>query len=459
MRKGWVITIALVSALTLSLTVRSAVAADSTDALFQRIRVVYNVVQAFHKDGADAQKFTDGAIKGGLEALGDPYTNYFSASDYQTFLDSLNGSFSGIGAFLETNDNYIVIASPIKGTPADRAGLTSGDRILEVDGTPLIGASTEKAVNLIHGAAGTPVQLKIERPSENRTFTITLIREKVSMPEVDSKLLEPEIGYVQISSFGDDAANDFYKAVDGLKAKGAKALVLDLRQNGGGYLDAAVDIASGFVPAGQPILWEVGKTGKSPVNSSGKLINLPVVVLVDNGSASASEILAGALQDYGTPLVGVKSFGKGTVQQILSLTSGGGMKVTIAEYLTAKERHVHKIGLTPDYVVTNPKPAAERTGPLVLTRPLLPSTAGLDVLYLQYRLQDLGYNVETTGFFGVSTDAAVAAYASSHGLEPLVNGAFAANLNQAVANYWRTTQQKDAQLDKAVEVIKAKLHP
>ncbi|HWI53270.1 MAG TPA: S41 family peptidase [Symbiobacteriaceae bacterium] len=460
-RRKWIVA-ALSTVIFVGTTVGAAVAADPKDAMFQRIRSVYDVVEVWHKDGADLDKYTAGAIKGGLEALGDPYTNYFSEKDYADFLDSLNGSFSGIGAYLEQDGNYVVISSPIKGTPAAAAGLQSGDRILEANGTPLIGATTEKAVNLIRGVAGTSVTLKIERPAEKRTFTVVIQRAQISIPEVETKMLDAEVGYLQISTFGDDVVRSFYSGVESLKQQGARALVLDLRQNGGGYLNAAVDIASGFVPKGQPVVWEVGKSGKDALTSSGRGIDLPTVVLVDKGTASASEILAGALQDYGAaPLVGVTTFGKGTVQQILSMSGGGGIKVTVAEYLTAKERHVHHIGLTPDFVVEQPKPDSALTAPLELTRPLLPGVVGIDVLQLQNHLEFLGYAPDKNGYYEVKTVQAAVNFAAENGVNtdasPLISEQFVQVLNQKVVAHAKEQRQKDLQLDKALELARAKL--
>jgi len=453
---------AISALLILGTTMGVATAADRKQELFRRVQSVYEIVQAWHKDGADLEKYTAGAIKGGLEALGDPYTNYFSEQEYADFLDGLNGSFSGIGAYLEQDGNYVVISSPIKGAPAARAGLQTGDRILEADGTPLVGSTTDKAVKLIRGKEGTAVTLKVERPSEKRTFTISITRAQVTIPEVETKMLDAEVGYLQLSTFGDNAARDFYRGIDDLRKQGAKALVLDLRQNGGGYLDAAVNIASAFVPQGEPVLWEVSKGKKVARRSSGMNINLPTVVLVDHGSASASEVLAGAIQDTGAaPLVGVKTFGKGTVQQILNLDGGGGIKVTVAEYLTPKERHVHHVGLTPDYVVELPKTDPARTAPLELSRPMLPGLVGLDILQLQNHLEFLGYSPEKNGYYEFKTVQAAVKFAVDNGLDtevsPLVTEQFAQVLNEKVVAHAKVEQQKDLQLDKALELARAKL--
>ncbi|MGE5673168.1 MAG: S41 family peptidase [Mycobacterium leprae] len=433
---------------------------DRTDGLFQKLRLVYDVVEQWHKDGADPDKFVNGAIKGGLEALGDPYTNYFTADEYADFIGALNGSFTGIGAYLDQDGTYVVIVAPIKGSPAEKAGLKPGDRILEVDGQSLAGASTEKAGKLIKGPADTQVTLKIERPSEQRTFTVTITRALIELPEVDSNMLNKQVGYIQIASFGDNATADFYKAVASLKGQGAKALVLDLRGNGGGYLDDAVAIASGFVPDGKPVVWEVAKGEKDVLNANGDYprVNLPVVILVDKGTASASEILSGALQDYGiAKLVGTTTFGKGTVQQLLSLSDGSAMKVTIAEYLTAKERHVHGIGLTPDVKVEQPEPDQTRIAPMKIDRFLTVSSVGVDVLYLQERLQDLGYSPDTTGFFGVKTRDAVIQFGIDNwlpqGKDPVVDQEFIDALNKKVTEHLRQVKPVDVQLNKAIELV------
>ncbi len=457
--KRKLIAVLLVSTVAVGVAVSSALAEDHADSLFARIRTVYNLVQAYHKDGADLDKFINGAIKGGLEALGDPNTNYFSPTDYQGFLDSLNGTFSGIGAYLELDGNYIVIAAPIKNTPAEKAGLKSGDRLLEADGVSLAGQPVERAVRVIRGPAGTAVVLKIERPSEGRTFTVSVTRATITIPQVEYKMLEGKIGYIQLSSFGDTAVSEFYKATADLKRQGAVGLVLDLRQNPGGYLEAAVDIASAFVPAGEVVVWEVGKNGKQARRSSGQLINLPTSVLIDKGSASASEIVAGAIQDYGSgTLVGVTSFGKGTVQQILSMSGGGGIKITIEEYFTPKERKVHGAGLTPDVVVENIKPT-DQFKPLEPVRFLGIGSIGLDVLYLQQRLEQLGYHPDTDGFFGGKTEQAILKFAKENNLpeDSLVDMRHIDIINAKLAALSKPDQPVDTQLNRAVELVQQKL--
>lgn len=452
---GSVISLVLV----LGLAAGVAGAASDRDSLFASIRSVFEVVEAYHKDGADLKTFVDGAIKGGLEALGDPYTNYFSPTEFGQFMESLNGNFSGIGAYLEQDGNYIIISAPIKGSPAFRAGLQTGDRILEANGKPLVGASTEEAVSVIRGEPGTEVVLKIERPSENRTFEVKITRETISIPEVEYKVLENNVGYLALSGFGDSASQEFFAAVKSLKEQGATSLILDLRQNPGGYVNAAVSIASAWVPKGEPVLIEVGKDGENVQKSQGDLINMPTAVLVDGGSASAAEILAGAIQDYGAgKLVGTQTFGKGTVQQILFMNDGAGMKVTIAEYLTGKRHHVNKVGLTPDFVVDPYKPDESIAKPLALERLLVPNRVGLDVLNLQHRLAFLGYETENDGVFGAQTSRAVTLFQLNNGLPTVsaVDDAFVKLLNEQVASQEKERAQADPQLQKAVEILTGK---
>lgn len=458
-RKFRLIAEVLLVLLTVGIFAGAASANDRRDFLFNRIRTVFEVVEKYHKDGADVEKFFEGAVKGGLEALGDPYTNYFSPSEFQSFQDSLNRKIRGIGVYLEIQGNYVVVAAPIKGSPAAKAGLKTGDRILEANGQSLVGGSTEKAQQLILGEPGTPVTLKIERPSENRTFEVTIIRAEIVIPEVEYEMLADNIGYVQLLSFGSNAARDFYSAVDKLKQDGAKAIVLDLRQNPGGYVSAAIDVASAFVPAGEPVMHEVGRNGRTTSRSRGRLINLPVAVLVDGGTASAAEIVAGAIQDYKAgPLVGTKTFGKGTVQTILYLEDQAGMKVTTAEYLTPKERHVHGTGLTPDYVVEPYKPTSDIFKPMEFTRVLTVNKVGLDVLALQQRLFYLGYDPDTDGFFSTKTKEAVLEFARHNGLneEPIVEHKFLKALNDKMAYHASREEQRDLQLNKAIELLKGK---
>lgn len=439
-----------------------AVAATSKQAWFDRLDRVYQVVSQRHYKGVDMDTFMEGAIKGGLATLNDPYTDYFNAKDWSDFLHSLDGEFSGIGAYMDDDPTYIVIKSPIKGGPAEKAGLQAGDRILKVDGVSMQGMPSERAITLIRGQAGTKVTLEIERPAEKRTFTVTITRAVISLPDVEYKLLDGGIGYLALYNFGSATDTEFWQAIADLKKQGAKALVLDLRDNGGGYVDVAVSIAGGWVPKGEPVLTTVEKDGKSVERSPGGLIQLPTAVLVNGGTASASEVLSGAIQDWKAGiLVGTKTFGKGTVQQLLNLGSGDGLKVTIAEYQTSKGRRVDKVGLTPDVEVKPIDVSAQILQPLDLGNDaLVPSQTGLNVLYLQQKLQYLGYQGETTGWFGNLTERAVLSFKRAEGLEalsPMVDKGLAGRLDAAVLAKAKKEAAADRQLETAVNLLKAEI--
>lgn len=457
LKRGLIRTLVAVT-LVLSLMAGAAAAASNRDELFSTIEAVFDLVESYHKDGADLETFIEGAIQGGLEALGDPYTKYFNPEDFDAFLESLNGTFSGIGAYLEEDGNYVIVSAPIKDSPAYRAGLQTGDRFLEANGIPLVGESVEKAQAVIRGEPGTEVRLKMERPSENRTFEVTIIREVITIPDVEYEMLENNVGYLALMGFSNTAPREFYEAVEALKEQGAVGLVLDLRQNPGGYVDPAVSIASAWVPKGEPVMYEVGKDGETVHKSQGRLIDMPTVVLVDSGTASAAEILAGAIQDYEAGvLVGTQTFGKGTVQQILFLSGGRGMKITIAEYLTAKRRPVEDVGLTPDYMVEPFQLAPELAKPMEFTRVLYSGRVGLDVLDLQNRLQFVGYAPETDGVMGPHTVRAVELFRRAEGLPitSFVDQHFVEALNERVAEVAREKAEADPQLQKAIELLLA----
>lgn len=452
----------VVSVLLVFGTVGLSVAATTQQAWLDRLKLVYDVVSQNHYKGVSLDTFMEGAIKGGLSTLNDPYTDYFTPTDWSNFINSLDGSFSGIGAYLDDDTTYVVIKSPIKGSPAEAAGLKAGDRILKVDGVDLVGVPSEKAASMIRGQEGTSVTLEVERPSEKRTFTVKITRAQINLPDVEYRMLDGGIGYLALYTFGSDTDTQFKKAVAELKKQGAKALVLDLRNNGGGYVDVAVNIAGAWVPEGEPVLTTVEKSGQSKQLSPGGLINLPTAVLVNGGTASASEIVSGAIQDWkaGT-LVGEKTFGKGTVQQLLNLPDGAGLKVTIAEYLTAKGRHVNKVGLTPDVVVKPLNVSEEILQPLDLGGKVMQGgQTGLNVLHLQEKLQYLGYQPEKTGWYGQLTERAVLAFDREQGLPatvPVVDATVVERLNAAVLAKAKAEAAQDVQLETAVNLLKAEI--
>lgn len=296
----------------------------------------------------------DGIKQGLVSATGDPYTTYFSEEQYKEFTDSLNGNFSGIGAQLGAKDGGIVVIAPLDGFPAQKAGLLAGDYILKVDNNSIEGLSVDEAVRLIRGPTGEAVTLGIAR--DGQYFEIKIIREGIHVDSVKWELLDGGIGYIKISSFSQDTAQLAIQAVKELSSQGAEKYVLDLRNNGGGYVDSAVQVA-GIWLDNKVVLSERFKGQETKVrrtSSNSKLIASSdnLVVLVNEGTASASEILAATLRDNaGVKLVGQKTFGKGSVQDIVPLSNGGRLKVTIAHWYTPGGVNLDEDGLSPDALV------------------------------------------------------------------------------------------------------------
>ena len=307
----------------------------------------------------DTRKLIYGAIRGALSTLHDPYTTFITREEARLAEEDMSGSFEGIGAEVDERDGHIVIMAPLKGSPAERAGLRPGDVILAVDGEPLEGLTVFEAAMRIRGPQGTTVTLTIQRPGQPAPFDVTLTRARVEIPTVEGRIIEQEnvrIAYVRLYHFNELAPARFRSTVRGLLQEAPQGMILDLRDNPGGFLHVVIQIADEFLDEGI-IVREQGKRGEQQHKARpGGLLTgshaLPLVVLVNKGSASASEILAGAIQDHDRGvLVGEPTFGKGSVQIIHRLSDGSEVRVTIAHWLTPNGRQIHGQGLTPDIVV------------------------------------------------------------------------------------------------------------
>ncbi|HHX58387.1 MAG TPA: S41 family peptidase [Candidatus Moranbacteria bacterium] len=307
------------------------------------------------KELDDSQARVYGAIRGMVGALDDPYSGFMDPKETKEFNLEMNGSFEGIGAELGMKDGFLTVVAPIEGTPAEKAGLRSGDKILKINDELTTDFTTDEAVQRIRGKRGTEVSLTVVRNGEGRTKEIKIIRDKIEIKSVIYEQLENRIAYLKIIKFADDTDNEFDKAVAQIIADGSKGILLDVRNNPGGYLGTAVEIAAEFVPRGEAIVWEEGRDGKKKSYEAlgqSSLGKLPVVVLINEGSASASEIIAGALRDLRqSKLVGMKSFGKGSVQEVVPLSDGSDLRITIAKWLTPSGQSIHEVGLEPDIKV------------------------------------------------------------------------------------------------------------
>lgn len=302
----------------------------------------------------DETNTIDGAIAGYINALGDEYTEYIPADKMKEYTESVMGNFVGIGIYMvkNTDKDLVQVLSPIRESPAEKVGIKAGDLITKVDGVSYTADQMTEMANTIKGEEGSKVTLEILRGEETLTFEV--IREKVNTNPVYSEKLENDIGYLEISSFDEGVAEDFKAKYLTLKEQGIKGLVIDLRDNGGGLVDEALKIVDYIVPKNQTTLITVDKDGKEEVTKSkeDKLIEEPVVVLVNASSASASEIMAGALKDLGAAqIVGTKTYGKGVIQQLLTLSNGAGLKITVEEYYTPNKAKINKVGIIPDYEI------------------------------------------------------------------------------------------------------------
>ena len=322
---------------------------------YSSVNQVYAALKANYDGTLTANQLLDGLKEGLASATNDPYTEYFNPDQAKQFTAQLNNSFTGIGAVLGKDDaGNLIVVSPIKGFPADKAGLLPKDIITSINGEVTSGMSPDVAVNKIRGPKGTQVTLKILR-NKTDDLTVTITRDDIQLPSVTSKVLDGNIGYLQISSFSNDTSGLARKAAEQFKQARVKGVILDLRNDPGGLLSAAVDVSSLWLPVNATVVAEKGTGGDQIYSATGDnpLNGVPTVVLINEGTASASEITAGALHDNGAArLIGVKSFGKGVVQQLINFSDGSELKVTIASWYRPNGSNINKVGITPDQAVT-----------------------------------------------------------------------------------------------------------
>lgn len=324
------------------------------DLLFQ----VRDALLAKYDGEIDDDTLLEAAIKGMTQSLNDPYTIFMNSDEYKSFVEQSEGHFVGIGAQLGIKDDKVTVVAPIEGSPAEEAGLKSGDVILKVDGKDITEPNVEKTISMIKGEQGKPVTLTVARAS-SQSLDITIIRDVIKMISVKGEVLDGDIGYIQISSFDEDVAKNFKEKIIELKNQGMKGMILDLRGNPGGFLGEAVNVASQFIPKGKVVTYTIDKYDNKQESNSvgGEAEGMPLVILIDGGSASASEVVTGALRDYGAgTTIGTTSFGKGVVQQLIEFKDGnGGLKVTTSKYYTPNGENIHKVGIKPDIEVTIPE--------------------------------------------------------------------------------------------------------
>jgi carboxyl-terminal processing protease len=303
----------------------------------------------------DDGQLMQGAIRGMLDALGDDQSGYMDPDEYDQANIPLEGAYEGIGAWVDTEGEFLTIISPMPGSPAEQAGLRPGDQVVAVDGQDMVGVSAQLVIRRVMGPEGTTVVLGIRREGVADPFDVDVVRGRITVPTVESEVLDQGVGYIRLASFGDDTVGDLRLALRQILAQEPVGVILDLRGNGGGYLTAAVDVSSEFIGEGVILSERFGDGREETYNADGDglALDVPLVVLIDGGSASASEIVAGAVQDHRRGwIVGVRSFGKGSVQNWHPLQDeAGAIRVTIARWFTPNGRSIQGDGLLPDVQV------------------------------------------------------------------------------------------------------------
>ncbi len=331
--------------------------AEDREKLFEPFWEAWDIVKTqYVEQPVNEVEMMRGAIRGMLASLGDEHTSYMDPDQYRQQSAPLQGEYEGIGAWVDITGDYLKIIAAMPGSPAEDAGLQPDDLVIAVDGEDMTGVDGNLVLRRILGPAGTEVTLTILRKSVAEPFDVKIKRAKIVIPSVQGEMLDDGIAYVQLITFGDDTAKELNSTLKNLLAQKPKGLILDLRNNGGGYLNTAVEVVSEFIPADQVVLIEeFGDGTRETYKTTGQGIarDIPLVILVNEGTASAAEITAGAIQDYGRgKLVGTKTYGKGSVQNWIPLANDqGAVRVTVARWLTPKERQINKVGIEPDVVV------------------------------------------------------------------------------------------------------------
>ncbi|WP_438447357.1 S41 family peptidase [Gorillibacterium sp. sgz5001074] len=399
----------------------AAPAEGLSQADLNKLSTTYSLIKSKYVSAVDHDKLLNGAIHGMVEALDDPFTSYMDPKEAKQFEETISASFQGIGAEVSLEDGRVTIVSPMKESPAEKAGIRANDVILSVNGEKLEGLTLTQAVMKIRGPKGTQAKLSIMRSGTTEPVEVIVVRDDIPVETVIGEMITPTVGKLEIRQFSSNTAVRFKEELNRLESKGMKALVIDVRNNPGGLLPVVVEIAENFVAKGKPIVQIEDRDGKRvPTNSEAASApkHLPVAVLINKGSASASEILAGVFKDTGLgKLVGETTFGKGTVQVTFEKEMGDGsnIKLTTYKWLTPNGTWIHKKGIDPDVKVE--QPAYYQVMPFSKKTVLKPDMNHDDVKSLQLILEGLGYKPDRTdGYFSEKTAAVLKEYQRANGL-------------------------------------------
>ncbi|MCZ8532477.1 S41 family peptidase [Psychrobacillus psychrodurans] len=419
---------------------------------FSKLYLAYDKLEEEYYKEVDEEAVINGAINGMIDALEDPYSDYMNRDEASQFNENISSSFQGIGAEIQERDGYINIVSPIKNSPAEKAGLMPNDKVLAVDGKDIKGYSASEAVLLIRGSKGTEVTLSIQRGTSAQ-MEVTIVRDDIPIETVYAEMLDDQVAHIIISSFSTNTYDELLTAIDSMEKEGMKALVLDVRQNPGGLLSSAIDISNLFVEEGKNLLQiEIQGDKEVTVATPGSRVKVPVTLIIDEGSASASEILAGALSESANvPLVGLNSFGKGTVQTVNDLPDGSNIKITTAKWLTPDGNWIHDVGILPDHVVEYPSYAM--LPPLDTAITLKKNQSSEAVQTAEEMLKAVGYDVGVVdGNFDEQMNTAVKKFQSDNKLA--VSGDIDGETSFLLMDLLRAKiLEEDPQLIKAQEIV------
>ncbi|WP_436114602.1 S41 family peptidase [Peribacillus frigoritolerans] len=433
--------------------------APDKHAEFEKLYSTYDKIKDDYYEEVDEEKLVDGAINGMIKSLDDPYSAYMDKKEASSFHESISSSFEGIGAEIQEQDGKIMVVSPIKGSPAEKAGVKPNDIILSVDGKSVEGLSSSEAVLKIRGEKGTKVDLSISRAGESEPIELTIKRDTIPIETVYAEMLDDGVAKIQVTSFSEHTVQELKTALEEMSKKDMKGLVLDLRGNPGGLLDQAIEMASLFIPNGKVVLQVEDRSGKKDVYKSendGEL-KIPVVVLIDDGSASASEIVAAAVSESADiPLIGIKSFGKGTVQTAQDFKDGSNFKYTAAKWLTPEGNWIHKKGIKPDITVKLPDYASL---PYISPdKELKASDSSSEVKAAEEMLKEAGHDPgKIDGFFDEATKNAVIAFQREQKIKETgtIKDDTTVKLMQVIQE---KILKNDTQVKKAVEVLKKEIN-
>ncbi|MGG3799058.1 S41 family peptidase [Metabacillus fastidiosus] len=426
---------------------------------FDKFKQAYDLISTQYVEKVEEDKLLEGAIQGMLSTLEDPYSVYMNKETAEQFSQSLDSSFEGIGAEVGMDEGKVKIISPFKNSPAEKAGLRPNDQIISIDGESIEGLDLHEAVIKIRGKKGTKVVIEVLRPNSKDKISFEVVRDEIPLETVFSSVKEyqnKKIGYIEITSFSEKTAEDFKEQLKTLEKQNIKGLVLDVRGNPGGYLQSVEEILKEFVTKEKPYIQIEERNGEKKRYFS-KLNNkkdYPVNVLIDKGSASASEILAGALKEAnGYNVVGVSSFGKGTVQQAVPMGDGSNIKLTLYKWLTPDGNWIHGKGVEPTIEVS--QPAYFQAGPIKADKVLEADMNNEQIKLAQIVLKGIGFEPgREDGYYSEATEMAVKAFQQKQGLQMTgkIDGKTAAKINEVAAENI-AEEKNDVQLETAIKSL------